>query len=300
MALAQEGDARLRKRIAELEAENLALRKIVVSVQNAIKAVPPATLPLSTAPSALRIVVMPGDWDGSQLADITKVCESAAAMIASRLPDDGFAPILVERGTSGPITLYKRGEGNEHRVRLDTGGQRWAQCAYQFSHEFCHIVCNYRNVKNPQMWFEETLCETASLYSLRQMAVTWETKPPYSNWKSYSSALASYAQDRIKAHPPKAVSVGQFYRMNQAELEKNAVNRPLNTYIAVQLLPIFEATPDGWQSLRYLNLGPAEENLSFPAYLAGWYDRAPAKHQPFIREIAAQFYVGLPLAKKEN
>lgn len=45
--------------------------------------------------------------------------------------------------------------------------------------------------------------------------------------------------------------------------ENPETKRELNTYIAAKLLPLFEATPAAWQSLRCLNLGPAEENLSF-------------------------------------
>lgn len=287
------GDTRLRKRIAELEAENRSLRRIIAGIQSALESVPKSTIPTPSGPNGLRILVVPGDWGGSQLADIRKVCESAAGTIAAQLTDDGFAPILVQRGKSAPITLFGRGEGNEYIVRLNTGGRAWAQCAYQFSHEFCHIVCNYRNVKNPQMWFEETLCECASMYAVRRMAVEWKTKPPYSNWKSYSASLESYASDLVKRHADRKDSIAQFYQANLAELEKTATNRELNSYIALKLLPHFETTPSAWQSLRNLNLGPVEENASFRTYLTGWHDRVPKQHQPFIRQLAAEFDIEL-------
>ena len=292
-SLADEGGTRLRKRIAELEAENLALRKIIADIQNAVKSVPESAAPDSANPNGLRIVILPGDWGDSQLADIQKVCESAAATITAHLSDDGFAPIMVQRNTSGPITLYKRGQGNEYVVKLDTSDRAWAQLAFQFSHEFCHIICNYRDAKNPQLWFEETLCESASLYALRQMATEWKTNPPYSNWKSYSTSLANYADDRIRTHAERNESITKFYQAHKAELEKSGTNRELNTYLAVRLLPLFEATPGAWQTLRYLNLGPAEESDSFKAYLKGWHDRTPKKHRVFIQQIAAEFNLEL-------
>jgi len=293
MSRADEGDARLRKRIAELEAENRSLRKIIAGIKRSLASVPASTIPAETAPGGLRIIVAPGDWGGSQLADIRKVCESAGKTIAAQLTDDGFAPILVERGKSGPITLYKRGSGNEHIVKLDTGSNAWAQCAFQFAHEFCHIACNYRDAKNPQKWFEETLCECASLYALRRMADEWKTNAPYSNWKNYSGSLASYANDRIQKQSGRKEPAAQFYRDNRAALEKTATNRNLNLYLAVKLLPHFEANPTAWESLRYLNLGPAEENTSFKAYLAGWHDRVPDEHRSFIRLVAAEFDIKL-------
>ncbi len=294
VSLADEGDARLQKRITELEAENRSLRKILAGIQNALKSVPASAIPTTDDPGDLRILVMPGDWGESQLADIRKVCESAGKAIAEQLKNDGFAPIIVQRGKSGPITLYERGVGNEHVMRLDTSNRAWAQLAFQFAHEYCHIVCNYRNASNPQKWFEETLCECASLYALRRMAVEWKTNPPYSNWSSYSESLASYASDRIKTHSEGKESIAQFYQANQAELEKSGTNRALNTYIATKLLRHFEENPAAWQSLRYLNLGLASENTSFKAYLTGWHARVPKEHQSFVRQIGEEFGVQLP------
>ena len=296
---ADEGDARLRKRIAELEAENRSLRGIIAAIQNSLASVPPATI-ASTKGQGLRILVAPGEWGGSQLADIKKVCESTGGTITAQLTDDGFAPILVQRGNSGPITLYKRGAGNEHIVKLDTGSKAWAQCAFQFAHEFCHIVCNYRDARNPQKWFEETLCECASLYALRRMAVEWKTNAPYSNWKSYSASLASYSDDRINKYAGRRQSLAQFYTASRTELEKTATNRELNTYIAVKLLPHFEKNPKAWQALRYLNLGPVSENTSFQTYLTGWHARVPKEHQLFIRQIATEFGVRLSAATRAD
>ena len=292
-SLADENNTRLRKRITELEAENLALRKILAEIQNAVKSAPQSKTPDPDDPNSVRIVVLPGDWGGSQLADIQKVCESAATTLTTHLSDVGFAPIIIQRNKSGPITLYRRGQGNEYIVKLDTSDRAWSQLAFQFSHELCHILCNYRDVENPQLWFEETLCECASLYALRQMAIRWKTNAPYSNWKSYSASLASYADDRINTQAARKESIRKFYQANKQQLEESGTNRELNTYLAVQLLPLFEATPSAWESLRYINLGPEQENISFRVYLQGWHDRAPKKHRAFIRQIAAKFDLSL-------
>lgn len=286
--VAQEDDTRLRKRIAELEAENRALRKILGGIQDALKSVPKSTV-ATTNSGGLRVVIVPGDWGDSQLVDIRKVCESAAGTILAHLPDDGFAPILVERGKGSPITLFRRGPGNEYIVRLDTSNRAWAQCAFQFAHEFCHIACNYRDVNNPQLWFEESLCECALLFALRRMGVEWTTNPPYTNWKSYSTSLAGYAADRMKKFESRKESPAEFYRQHQKELEKTATNRDLNGFFALKLLPLFEKTPAAWQSLRYLNLGAPSDNKSFKDYLAGWHQRVPTQHKAFVRSVAAEF-----------
>jgi len=229
-----------------------------------------------------------------------QVCESAAGTILANLPDDGFAPILVERGKASPITLFRRGEGHEYLVRLNTGGRAWAQCAFQFAHEFGHIACNYRNVDNPQMWFEETLCECASLFALRRMAVEWKTNPPYSNWKSYSESLADYAANRMKKFEGREESTADFYKQHQKELEKTATNRDLNGFLALRLLPLFEKTPASWQAVRYLNLGAPKENKSIADYLSGWHQRVPKTHKDFVQSVAAEFQTELSSTTAED
>ena len=55
--------------------------------------------------------------------------------------------------------------------------------AYQFAHEFCHILCNFDDDWKGNNWFEETMCETSSLFVLRRLSKEWEERPPYPAWK---------------------------------------------------------------------------------------------------------------------
>ena len=287
-------DPRLQRRIAELESENRALRKILQDIQQTLDLVPQRKLvPQAGRDDSLRIIVFSDDWGGSQLEDIRKVCLSSASALWSEMDNDGLAPILVRRSRTGPITLFRRGNGHEFIVKLDTGGNAWAQCAFQFSHEFCHIVCNYRDVPNQQLWFEETLCECASLYALRRMSKVWKTKPPYPNWAAYSHALKDYADQRMQKYQDQTKSIAEYYRSHRLDLEKSATQRELNGYIATKLLPYFEKSPASWQALRYLNLGPATENQSFTKYLSAWRERVPGRHRAFVDSIAAEFEIDL-------
>lgn len=287
---AQQGDALLRKRIDELESENLALRKIIAKIQSQLSTVPKQSAQLFQA-KGLRIVVLPGDWGQSQIEEMRRVCVSAANTIWSELDEKSLAPIHISRSNSGPISLYKRGSGYEYNVKLDTANRLWSQCAFQFAHEFCHILCNYRNVPNRQLWFEETLCECASLFALRRMSETWKTHPPYSNWKSYSDSLKTYATDRIQKYDDHNESVAEFFRKHQSDLLKSGTNRELNGYLAIKLLPLFEKDPKSWNAVRYINLGPKEENVTFESYIQGWYQRVPEEHKKLVRSIAKEFEI---------
>lgn len=297
LACAQEatsGDPLLKRRISDLEAENRALRKIIAEILASVKDVPGTSNAAKPNADGLRIIVLPDDWGNSRIEDMKKVVDSAAHPLASQLnAASSFAPVIIQRSKSGPITLYQRGAGNEYVVRLDSSDRAWAQLAFQFAHEFCHIICNYRNVNNPQMWFEETICEVASLYSLRKMGETWKTNPPYSNWNTYADALTDYARTRIAEQADNSQTLADFYRENSAALEEKGTNRKLNNFIAVKLLPHFEADPTGWQTIQYLNLGNAKENKTLSAYLSAWHQRVPKNQRDFVAQIAREFEIKL-------
>ncbi len=289
LASAQSGDQALRKRILALESENHALRKLLREIQATLANVPPEIRPAGESNLRLRIVVEPGDWGSSSLADTTKVCVSTASAFIPYLNANDYAPLLISNDASGPITLYRRGPNNEHLVRLNTGDRAWAQLAFQFSHELCHILCNYRNVKNPQLWFEETLCECASLFALRRMAETWKTDAPYSNWTSYSSALNDYATQRMKALQGDEESAEEIYVANRSKLESSGTDRELNNRLAGKLLPLFEKDPTAWEAVQYLNRGSVEENWDFQSYLQGWYERVPEQKKAFVVHVGKKF-----------
>jgi hypothetical protein len=246
-------------------------------------------------PKAVKLNIQPVDkgWDGDDDPDdVRAVIRSAATEIHKFVPD--FDPGLIRvHPRGGPIVLYDRDTDGAIIVKLNADSRRWAQYAYQFAHEFCHILCGYRAGDRSNLWFEETMCETASLFSLRQMAETWKEKAPYSNWKSFAPRLADYAQTRMKEHPlPPDTTLAKWYADNAGALRGNPTDRLRNSTAATALLPIFEADPTmAWSALRTLNVGRTAKVESFPAYLKRWHDATPEAHQPFIRRIAAELGV---------
>ncbi len=239
---------------------------------------------------------------GASEADIRAVCDSAAKQLWQHFAEYELEPFVVTRGKSGPIVLYQRNEAMEIVVRLDTSNTFWSQYAYQFGHEFCHILCRYRPSDGQNLWFEETLCETASLYVLRSMARDWKKEPPYRNWADYRDSLREYADDvirkRTNVQQIYAAGMPAFFEKHAAELRKEATNRELNGAMAVVLLALFEERPERWDAIRWLNHRPAAKDETFAAYLSRWHTAAPEKHQTFIAEIAKLY--GKPLIVTEN
>jgi len=245
------------------------------------------------------------DWGDAGLADIRAVLSAAAGEIWKHCPRTSLDAILVRPSKDVPITLFSRNEDGRIVIKLAVRDRLWARFAFQFSHEFCHaLACQsnerkkqWQNTEHANQWFEESLCETVSLFALRSMAETWKTKPPYSNWKSYSPALSSYAADRLKdpKHQlPSGKSFQAWFRENEPSLRKESCDRDKNSIIAAQLLPLFERTQTGWEAMAYLNLGSRDLNKPFAKQLTEWRENCPAGLKPFVKEVAGVFGVALP------
>lgn len=243
------------------------------------------------AQPALRIA--PGDWGSGSTPDILAVCRSAADEFFSTFSVREWRPVTVYRASDGvPRVAYELGDEGQLRVFLNAQDTYWAQYAFQFSHECCHIACNYRSGDKSNQWFEESLCEAASLFTLRRMAKTWETRPPYPNWKDFGASLSGYADNRIaeceKLGPQ---TLAEWYRKHESSLRGNPVDRERNEVVAVALLPLLERNPESWNAVRFLNQGDADRERSFEEYLREWRSAAPDDQKEFVAEIAKLFEI---------
>src|SRR5262249_46932134 len=152
--------------------------------------------------SSVRIVVEEQGWGNGRPQDIQKVLESAAAELLCYFPERRIPLIRVVHAVDCPRILYERGKDGEYIIQLSAKDRFWAQYAYQFAHELCHLLSNYdrsyENRKAPENgWFDESLCELASMFVVRKMGDTWETTPPYENWRSFARELRRYADDLL-------------------------------------------------------------------------------------------------------
>ena len=285
-ALAETEVDQLKARVAQLEAEVKLLRERLAKLEGARN---PGADPAQT----LKITIIPGGWGEADPENIQAICRSAANEMARYFPRREQDPISIKYDAKlGPMVVFGKGADGERRVYLSAKDRYWSQFAFQFAHEFCHIQCNYREGNKANLWFEESLCETASLFILRRMSETWKTKPPYSNWKSQSVALHDYAEQRLKdTEKLEGLTLAQWYQRNEPELKKSGVNRPKNQVIAVALLPLFEKNPQHWQAVSFLNQWDPKKELSFRDYLRDWHERVPQEHKAFVAEIAGLFEI---------
>ena len=104
--------------------------------------------------------VLKADWGGASLRDIHAVLHSTSSELWPHAAQDKLNTILVNRSDEGPIVLFRRGDKGQYFVNLDTSQQFWCQYAFQFAHEFGHIMCEYKAGSSENQWFEVTIFES--------------------------------------------------------------------------------------------------------------------------------------------
>jgi hypothetical protein len=251
-----------------------------------------ATQPKLEKPTLPDIKVS-GDWGEGSKQDVHAVLESCAENLLRYCPERRLKTIIVRPREGVPISLFDKGPAGEYQVLLSAHDTYWSQYAYQFAHELCHLLCNYDKRKTGRnLWFEESLCETSSMFTMRKMAIAWKTKPPYENWKGFSEHLDQYV-DKLLAPPARRLppdrTMAGWFREHEASLEQQRGITVDSQLVAVYLLPIFEDEPTGWESLTWINLGPHDAEVDLRVYLQLWKERVPERHRAFIGKIQKLF-----------
>jgi hypothetical protein len=256
--------------------------------------------PVRGNPVSIR--VLPGDWGGAEREDVENLLISVARELWVYFPERSLKPILVAPTERNPVAGYSKGPDGEYFVYLSARGRHWSQYAYQFAHEFTHILSNYERNGNTQVrrnqWFDESLCETAALFTLRRLGATWLKGEgvPYPHWKPYGTALQSYVTNLL-AQPHRAPAKSGFadwYRGNADALDKNPYLRERDEVVAGMLLPLFEEYPEAWSTIAYLNLQESDATGSFPQYLANWHYSTPERQRPLVARIIELFGFSVP------
>jgi hypothetical protein len=234
--------------------------------------------------------------------DIEAVIRSAADSIWRHCPNTRWeAPgFFVYHARLVPITLDAHRPDGRIAIGLTPRGNYWSQFAFQFAHEFCHALAGHSNdwhkpwiaLPKANHWLEESLCETASLFALRVIGKSWETAPPFSNWKDYAPSLIQYAADRVEQASkdlPTTESFVDWFHENELAMRQNPIIRPKNNIVANKLLPVFEANPPGWESVTFYNLRKHDPDQSLAARFADWSSSVPTGQKKFVAELAGRF-----------
>lgn len=265
----------------------------------ATAAAAPFTVLHAAPPAGVRIVVDGrGPWGSASAAEIGKVAESAAGELWKWCPQTRMEGIRIYRRPDFPQTDFGRGTDGRIAIGLAVENQRWSQLAFQFAHEFCHALAQHSETgirgwhepRHANLWLEESLCETASLFALRRMAESWRTRPPYRNWRDFAPHHAAYVADRLgeRRHQlPRGEIFRDWFAAHENSMRANHALRDRNVIVARELLPLFEAAPQGWEAIPYLNHGPRIRGKLLRDKFTDWQAAAPFAQREFIARLGA-------------
>ncbi len=242
--------------------------------------------------SGLKISLALEGWGDCQAVDVKAVLEDVARHLCQplRLPvQETICVVPSPENIHHPRTLDRLSPADPIVIWLSARNRLWAKFSYQFSHELCHVVSGHERLKsNPNNWFHETICELASLFTLRRMAETWPTAPPYQQWADYSVSLSSYAEERLQRPEhqlPPGVTLSDWLTSQEDVLRQDRYQREKNGIVAGELLPLFESDPSGWNAIRRF----PKSSLGFKEYLLEWRSQVDSMDQPFVGTIIQRF-----------
>lgn len=261
-------------------------------------AVPSASHAVEETPT-INLLVDKGGWGQSSPEQVRAVLFSAISELWKYCPGERMRPIRIYHRDDFPQTDFLHDWRGRVRIGIASQDNRWAQMAFQIGHEFCHCLAQHsftakRSWHPPQhasLWFEESLCETASLFVLRRLAETWRNASS-PEWRNYVPEMVAFASDRL-ARPfhqlPADITFAAWFAQNESALRACAVLREKDVIIARQMLPLFEAEPAAWQAACFLNLGTRQPSKPLTQYFAEWRAASPEQFRPFLQKIAALF-----------
>ena len=238
----------------------------------------------------MQLHVLQGDWGEARLNDIEKLLTDTVSHLNGLLRVPFDVPIYIMPSLIKiPYVMYRTSPDSPLTIYLSARDRYWCQFAYQFSHEFCHVLSNYDRLEGtPNNWFHESICELAAVFTLRRMAENWPANPPYPHWAGYAEALEDYSQEllsRPEVKLPEGVTLQEWLSSHEGMLRKNEYHREENAIVAYALLPIFENTPTGWNAIRSLpnSSGCLEE------YFVDWHSSAEPADRDFIARLSNAF-----------
>ena len=248
----------------------------------------------------IQLQVLQGDWGEIKPNEIAILLQDTAFHINRLLRHPFQENIQVEPSqVDHPKALYRAPSEEPYTIWLSARDHFWCKFAYQFAHEFCHVLSGYESIReNPNNWFHESICELASMFTIRCMAVRWLTHPAFPGRTDYAAALSEYGRDLLNKQGSQLstdMSLNNWLSLNEVVLREAPVHDPdqrsNQTLVAYQLLPIFEKTPGGWNAIRKL---PNSTSL-LADYFVAWYAKVDPEDRVFVARLSDVFGYTIPL-----
>lgn len=168
-------------------------------------------------------------------------------------------------------------------IFLATKENYWCQWIYQFAHEYCHHLIDGKMIPNFNglFWFEETICELASLFHLNRMGEYCFQSPKLTH---YAQSVALYLSDLLT----KNNNLVESFRLTKLQpwkeqLQEKVYHRDLYNAIAVVMFPHFERNPHLWKIIR--NFGDMKEWTSLEGLFTHLEEQATPDYIQSLKQL---------------
>jgi hypothetical protein len=233
----------------------------------------------ATAPIEVR-----GDWTGalpqsagSVLSRMREACLAGVRLVSDRQP----GRLRVDNHAAGLPHVWLHGEGAALAwVVVNVGPRDWSKLAYQFGHEFGHVLANSWQPQAtpaiPCQWLEEALVEAFALRGLGRLADSWTRDPPFAQDHAFGAAIAGYRRNILQGYAELAAGqrrgadFAAWFAAHRGALEAEGGLTPFAQAAAPTLLAEFERAPDSLASLGALNRWPGRSGVPLEDYLRRW------------------------------
>ena len=145
-------------------------------------------------------------------------------------------------------TIYSMGEAG-HRICLHTKENEWWRWVYQFSHEYCHHLINgtMSGEITGLMWFEETICDLASICHLNRLIVLYDVlqiNTPL-QCKSYVVSCRNANLGTVQSN------CQEYLKQHMDELVQPMYHREIYSNLFATMLPLFLENTHLWKIILH-------------------------------------------------
>lgn len=172
--------------------------------------------------------------------------------------------------------------GDVYCIFLSARKNYWSKYVYQFAHEYCHYVIDGPMDGSPEttFWFEESVCELASMYFLNRVTSRWESwnlEPasfglgpeaiPLFMLKSFAPNNRPYLDNLLSQNPPIDAPLHEWLENNMSILSQPDYHRDMYNQIARVLYDLFSDYPDLWKVILFLQRPKKEDYSDFRSFI---------------------------------
>lgn len=173
--------------------------------------------------------------------------------------------------------------GKNYTIYLSARENYWSKYIYQFAHEYCHFLIDgpLDGKLETTFWFEESICELASMFFLKKVTERWQSwfpvLAPGTPLSSKDDALLRlrqfapnnipYLDNLLKKNAPIEGPLHEWLDDNIALLSEPVYHRDKYNQIASRMYELFLNYPDLWSIIPCLQRPSAEEYTGFKSFV---------------------------------